>query len=191
MVAFNNPAGNWILQHGRNCLLCQRTVDGLIQAIEQFVVDRPLRGRLAEAGIADIAASHGDWTRRWLDLRLSLRSTQWARLRRDSYGEEQRGTFRVDDGAPVDDGAAAVGLTPHADQHGGCAWLTLVVRYEYRTLNLFGAVGLISLLAHRRVRVPHAGEDRWPRGRDAPVAVPRDPTDYGRQPTVHVWAPPR
>ena len=61
VVAFDNPAGDWILHHERNCLRCPRTVDGLIEAIERLAVDHELRLRLARQGIADIAARHGDW----------------------------------------------------------------------------------------------------------------------------------
>ena len=61
VVAFDNPAGDWILHHEQNSLRCPRTVDGLIEAIERMATDAPLRERLARQGIADIAANHGDW----------------------------------------------------------------------------------------------------------------------------------
>src|SRR5204862_7419638 len=61
LVAFDNPAGDWILHHERNSLRCPRTVDGLVEALERLATDPALRQRLSEQGLADIAASHGDW----------------------------------------------------------------------------------------------------------------------------------
>jgi GT2 family glycosyltransferase/glycosyltransferase involved in cell wall biosynthesis len=61
VVAFDNPAGDWILHHEQNCLRSPRTVDGLIEATERLITDRALRDRLARQGVADIAARHGDW----------------------------------------------------------------------------------------------------------------------------------
>jgi O-antigen biosynthesis protein len=61
VVAFDNPAGDWILRDERNCLRSPRTVDGLIEAIERLVSDRTLRERLGAQGIDDIEAVHGDW----------------------------------------------------------------------------------------------------------------------------------
>jgi len=61
VVAFDNPAGDWILHHEQNCLRCPRTVDGLIESIERMATDASLRERLARQGVADIAAHHGDW----------------------------------------------------------------------------------------------------------------------------------
>ena len=39
VVAFDNPAGNWILEHEVNSLRCRRTVDGLSEAMSRLVVD--------------------------------------------------------------------------------------------------------------------------------------------------------
>ena len=61
VVAFDNPAGDWILHDGENSRRCMRTVDGLAQAIEELVVDGALRAKLATNGIADIKAGHDDW----------------------------------------------------------------------------------------------------------------------------------
>jgi GT2 family glycosyltransferase/glycosyltransferase involved in cell wall biosynthesis len=61
VVAFDNPAGDWILHHEQNSLRCPRTVDGLADALERIAVDGPLRRRLGEAALADIAARHSDW----------------------------------------------------------------------------------------------------------------------------------
>jgi glycosyltransferase involved in cell wall biosynthesis len=61
VVAFDNPAGDWLLRHEHNCLRCPRTVDGLIESLERLATDHSLRERLARQGIADIAARHSDW----------------------------------------------------------------------------------------------------------------------------------
>jgi len=61
VVAFDNPAGDWILHDGENSRRCMRTVDGLAQAIEELVVDAALRTELATNGLAAIEANHGDW----------------------------------------------------------------------------------------------------------------------------------
>lgn len=61
VVAFDNPAGDWILHHEQNCLRCPRTVDGLADALTRLASDGALRRRLGEQGLADIAARHGDW----------------------------------------------------------------------------------------------------------------------------------
>ena len=61
VVAFDNPAGDWILHDGENSRRCLRTVDGLAQAIEELVIDGARRAELAERGLADIEAGHADW----------------------------------------------------------------------------------------------------------------------------------
>jgi O-antigen biosynthesis protein len=61
VVAFDNPAGDWILHHEQNSLRCPRTVDGLAGALERIASDGPLRERLGRQALADIAARHGDW----------------------------------------------------------------------------------------------------------------------------------
>jgi O-antigen biosynthesis protein len=61
VVAFDNRAGYWILQHEQNSLLCPRTVDGLVEGLERMATDADLRQRLAQQGVADIAARHDDW----------------------------------------------------------------------------------------------------------------------------------
>ena len=61
MVAFDNPAGSWILRHEQNCLLSLTTVDGLRDALERLCTDAELRERLAEQGVRDIASRHSDW----------------------------------------------------------------------------------------------------------------------------------
>jgi glycosyltransferase involved in cell wall biosynthesis len=61
VVAFDNPAGSWLLRDGDNCLLAPRTVDGLVDRMETMAVDPELRRRLADQGLQDIAARHSDW----------------------------------------------------------------------------------------------------------------------------------
>jgi O-antigen biosynthesis protein len=61
VVAFDNPAGNWILHHEQNALRCPRTVDGLANALTRIATDGPLRQRLGSQALSDIAAGHGDW----------------------------------------------------------------------------------------------------------------------------------
>ncbi|HZB96984.1 MAG TPA: glycosyltransferase, partial [Candidatus Sulfotelmatobacter sp.] len=54
VVAFDNPAGHWLLHHEENCLLAEQTVSGLTFALERLVTDVPLRQRLAGSAIRDI-----------------------------------------------------------------------------------------------------------------------------------------
>jgi O-antigen biosynthesis protein len=61
VVAFDNPAGDWILHHEENSLRCPRTVDGLADAVTRLASDATLRARLSERAIADIAARHDNW----------------------------------------------------------------------------------------------------------------------------------
>jgi glycosyltransferase involved in cell wall biosynthesis len=61
VVAFANPAGNWLLRNGENCLLARRTVDGLSRQLERIVVDHELRASLAERGLRDIDESYSSW----------------------------------------------------------------------------------------------------------------------------------
>jgi GT2 family glycosyltransferase/glycosyltransferase involved in cell wall biosynthesis len=61
VVAFDNPAGDWIMEHERNSLRTPRTIDGLAEAIGRLVEDVPLRQRLSAEGLRDIAARHGSW----------------------------------------------------------------------------------------------------------------------------------
>ena len=60
-VAFDNPAGHWLLENGENSILTPRTVDGLADGLERLAVDGSLRRRLADAGLRRIAAAHADW----------------------------------------------------------------------------------------------------------------------------------
>ena len=61
VVAFDNPAGHWLLTHEENALLTPRTVDGLADAVERLVVNPPLRRRLGAAGLARIQRHHSNW----------------------------------------------------------------------------------------------------------------------------------
>ena len=61
VVAFDNPAGHWLLRDRENCLLARRTVDGLRAAIERIVLDPELGRELARAGVRDIAERYSSW----------------------------------------------------------------------------------------------------------------------------------
>jgi O-antigen biosynthesis protein len=61
VVAFDNPAGDWILHHDQNSLRCRRTVDGLADAITRLASEPSLRARLGRQALDDIAARHNDW----------------------------------------------------------------------------------------------------------------------------------
>ena len=63
VVAFDNPAGDWIIQHEVNSIRCPRTIDGLAEGLERLATDDELRRRLSRRGLEDIAARHGDWQR--------------------------------------------------------------------------------------------------------------------------------
>jgi GT2 family glycosyltransferase/glycosyltransferase involved in cell wall biosynthesis len=61
VVAFDNPWGHWLLRDEENSLLARRTVAGLADQLERLCRDELLRRRLADQGLADIAAGHADW----------------------------------------------------------------------------------------------------------------------------------
>ena len=61
VVAFDNPAGYWLLRDGENCLLARRTVDGLSNKLERIVVDHQLRASLAQRGLRDIDEGYASW----------------------------------------------------------------------------------------------------------------------------------
>jgi GT2 family glycosyltransferase/glycosyltransferase involved in cell wall biosynthesis len=61
VVAFDNPAGDWILHHEVNSLRCRRTVDGLAEAMSRLVVDQDLRVRLGAAAETTIAERFARW----------------------------------------------------------------------------------------------------------------------------------
>jgi glycosyltransferase involved in cell wall biosynthesis len=61
VVAFDLPAGYWVLRGGENCLLARRNVDSLFEQLDRLVVDDQLRGRLAGGAVAHIAEHHADW----------------------------------------------------------------------------------------------------------------------------------
>jgi len=61
VVAYDNPAGYWLLEHDENSVLVRRTVDALRDGIERLVVDAELRARLRANGLRTIAAHHANW----------------------------------------------------------------------------------------------------------------------------------
>ncbi len=68
VVAFENPAGNWLLRHDENCATAPQTADGLAAEIIALVRDPPRRDRLAKQGLADIAARHARWDQNLADV---------------------------------------------------------------------------------------------------------------------------
>ena len=61
VVAYDNPAGYWLLEHEQNSLLVRRTVDSLRDGIERLVLDAELRARLRHGGLRTIAERHASW----------------------------------------------------------------------------------------------------------------------------------
>ena len=61
VVAFENPAGDWLLRHDDNCIRSPQTADGLAAEIIALACDHDRRQRLAKQGLADIAARHARW----------------------------------------------------------------------------------------------------------------------------------
>ena len=62
VVAFDNPWGHWILKDGHNSLLAQRTVPSLTDKLHRLCTDEELRRTASANALADIAASHADWS---------------------------------------------------------------------------------------------------------------------------------
>ncbi len=93
VVAFDNPAGGWLLRDGANCLLAPRTVDGLVDRLETMAVDLMLRGRLADQALADIAARHSDWDAALRGLHDYLSDPEGA-ASADNLGAEAGGSHR-------------------------------------------------------------------------------------------------
>ena len=61
VVAFDNPAGYWLLDHEGNSLRCRRTVDGLAEALGRLVGDASLREQLGAGALETIAAGFSSW----------------------------------------------------------------------------------------------------------------------------------
>jgi O-antigen biosynthesis protein len=61
VVAFDNPAGDWILAHEQNSLRCRRTVDGLAEALGRLVADPELRARMGAQAEQTIAERFASW----------------------------------------------------------------------------------------------------------------------------------
>jgi len=61
VVAFDNPAGYWLLRDGENCLLARRTTDDLCDRLARVVVDHDLRQSLATQGLRDIEEGYSSW----------------------------------------------------------------------------------------------------------------------------------
>lgn len=61
VIAFDNPAGYWLMKQSENALLTPQTIDGLVDAIELLVNNAEMRQKLAVAGQARIATNHSNW----------------------------------------------------------------------------------------------------------------------------------
>jgi glycosyltransferase involved in cell wall biosynthesis len=61
VVAFDLPAGYWILHHDENALLARRTSDSLEEQISRLISDADLRERLQAGALATIASAHSSW----------------------------------------------------------------------------------------------------------------------------------
>jgi GT2 family glycosyltransferase len=61
VVAFDNPAGDWILRDGYNSMRCRRTVDSLAETVMGLVADPQKRVRLGESAAVTIAERFSDW----------------------------------------------------------------------------------------------------------------------------------
>ncbi len=61
VVAFDNPAGHWLLEDGRNSRLCRRTPTGLFEALDAMVTDPSGRARLGGEGLQLINRYFSDW----------------------------------------------------------------------------------------------------------------------------------
>ena len=61
VVAFDNPAGYWILRHEENSILVRRTVDGVREGVERLVLDTGLRAKLGRGALQSIKERHSDW----------------------------------------------------------------------------------------------------------------------------------
>ncbi len=61
VIAYDNPAGYWLMEHEKNALLTPRTVDGLRNAIVRLTKDSGLRHELQRNAYKTIADGHADW----------------------------------------------------------------------------------------------------------------------------------
>jgi glycosyltransferase involved in cell wall biosynthesis len=61
VVAFDNPAGYWLLRDEYNSLLVHQSAASLEEAIGRLVADADLRAELRQGGLKTIAAHHSSW----------------------------------------------------------------------------------------------------------------------------------
>lgn len=61
VVAFDNPAGDWILRDGINSVRCRRTVDSLADAVAGLVADPARRVAMGAAASGTIADRFSSW----------------------------------------------------------------------------------------------------------------------------------
>jgi glycosyltransferase involved in cell wall biosynthesis len=62
VVAFDNPAGDWILRDGVNSLRCRRTVDSLAASVAELVADPAKRVAMGAAASRTIADRFSSWS---------------------------------------------------------------------------------------------------------------------------------
>lgn len=62
VVAFDNPAGDWILRDGLNSLRCRRTVDSLAASVAELVADPAKRVAMGAAASRTIAERFSSWS---------------------------------------------------------------------------------------------------------------------------------
>jgi GT2 family glycosyltransferase/glycosyltransferase involved in cell wall biosynthesis len=61
VVANRNPANQWLLRDGENCLLADPTADRLAETLERGLLDEGLRRSMTGQARRDIAQRHSDW----------------------------------------------------------------------------------------------------------------------------------
>jgi glycosyltransferase involved in cell wall biosynthesis len=61
VVAFDNPAGHWVLHDDVNSRLCRRTPESLRSTLAELALDPATRVRLGAEGERTIDRHHGDW----------------------------------------------------------------------------------------------------------------------------------
>ena len=61
VIAFDLPAGYWILKDGENSLLARRTISSLADNIERLITDDDLRAKLSAGADRNIEANHASW----------------------------------------------------------------------------------------------------------------------------------
>jgi len=61
VVTNYNPATTWLLRHRQNCLLAEASPTCIAAALEQALLDQPLRQAIRQQALTDIRLSFSDW----------------------------------------------------------------------------------------------------------------------------------